>query len=300
METHPTQAASATAASLPGRAARAAKGRLDLGLALLVVLTVLAVWQSEYFLNHVRVMTPTLHMPSEVRGDARSGGRSSAVLQADDAWRWQCTLREGFAYPHCTFTLKLSGPSGQGVDLREYRLLRLWLQPQGPSKTLRVYLRNANPAYTRPGDLSTQKFNQVELSTDLLRNGQIELDFASFAVANWWVTQKNIPPSLSHVEFSNVVSLEIETGTNAALGDYQFVLKRVELEGQRMPTERWYLLIISLWLAVAFLWLLSRMLRLSGEVRARLQREQELLTANKQLDQRDVKRFMPPSLCGPA
>ena len=69
-------------------------------------------------------------------------------------------------------------------------------------------------------------------------------------------------PHLGRPEFDNIVTLEVVTGTEAPLGDYRFVLKRVEYDAQHLSTERWYLLIMSIWLGLALLYLLMRLVKL--------------------------------------
>lgn len=241
------------------------KWRSEYSLLLLLVLSVAAVRFSDALLQQVRVVTPGVTVPVDLMSDQRNNAGNSEVSRgaSRDGFELRCTLRERFRYPYCGIAVRFDPQLVKGLDLSEVRRLRLWLDYDGPASTLKIQLRNASPAYGLPQNLEdAAKYNHVEINAASIQGGMVEVDLRNFVVANWWMQQFHIAPHLSRPEFDNIVTLEIVTGTEAPLGDYRFVLKRVEYDVQHLSTERWYLLIMSIWLGLALLYLLLRLVKL--------------------------------------
>jgi diguanylate cyclase (GGDEF)-like protein len=261
------------------------KWRLEYGLTLMVLLSIAAVHFSDQLLYQAQVVVPDAR--TALLSDQRNGGNTEARRGNGPGFELLCTLRERFSYPYCGMALRFDPNLLHGLDLSKVRRLRIWLTYQGPAPTLRVQLRNANPAYGIPASAEeSAKYNQVEVNAYALQDGLVELDLANFAVANWWMMQFHIPPHLSRPEFDNIVALEISTGSQAPPGDYRFVLTKIEYEVQWLSTERWYLAIMSVWLTLALLYLLVRLARLQTVVRQQRQQSQELREINRVLDAR--------------
>ncbi len=241
------------------------KWRSEYSLLLLLVLSVAAVRFSDVLLQQVRVITPGVTVPADLMSDQRNNGGNTEVSRgpSKDGFELRCTLRERFRYPYCGIALRFDPQLVKGLDLSEVRRMRLWLDYSGPASTLKIQLRNASTAYGLPQNLEdSAKYNHIEINAASLQGGMVEVDLRNFAVANWWMQQFHIAPHLGRPEFDNIVTLEVVTGTEAPLGDYRFVLKRVEYDAQHLSTERWYLLIMSIWLGLALLYLLMRLVKL--------------------------------------
>ncbi|WP_457423393.1 GGDEF domain-containing protein [Roseateles sp. P5_E7] len=264
------------------------KWRFEYSLLMMLLLSVVAVRFSDALLQQVRVITPDGPVLIEPMSDVKNnGGNSETRRGPGKGFELLCTLHERFRYPFCGIALRFDPQLVKGVDLSEVRRMRLWLDYEGPANTFKVQLRNASPAYGIP---QTQeegaKYNHIEISTASLQGGMVEMDLRNFVVANWWMQQFHIAPHLGRPQFDNIVTLEITTGTEAPLGNYRFVLKKVEYDVQYLSTERWYLIIMSIWAALALLYLFMRLVRLQSVVRQQRQESQELLEINRALDVR--------------
>ena len=265
------------------------KWRFEYGLLFMVLLSLAAVQFSEHLLRRTQTIAPGEQLTSGVTSDAYNGGSTTSKLEpvGGGALKLECTLRDRFAHPYCGISMRFDAKMLQGVDLSEVRRMRLWLEYQGPATTLRVMLRNANPAYGIPSTLEeSAKYNMIEINDEFVRSGTTEIELANFVVANWWMRQYHIPPHLSRPEFDNVVALEIQTGTQAPLGEYRFVLRKVEYDVQWISTERWYLAIMSVWLGLALLYLLVRLMRLQTVLSQQREQSHELREINRVLDAR--------------
>lgn len=157
-----------------------AKWRLEIVLIALVLLSLTAVIAEQKILQASVSISPQDGYSIEVYDDQRSGGNSRAEIIDSHNFQWRCTLKNKFAYPYCGFEIFFDPKREHGVDLSRYTKIRLWLDYTGPNKTLRVYLRNFDPLYSTPGVEASTKYNQVEFSTDLLKNPYLEFSLKDF------------------------------------------------------------------------------------------------------------------------
>lgn len=266
-----------------------ARFRLEAILALLVLLTILAVLGERQILQKSLVIDPNTDQDVHLYDDSDAGGNSEAeMLSEEGSYRWRCELRAQYTWSHCGFEVLFDGERRQeGLDLRAYDRIRVRLEYEGASEAVRLYLRNFDPRYSVPGDDTSTKYNQVEFDASALDgDGVIELSMEDFFVANWWFLEYEIPPRLGHPQFDNIVIFEVHTGTEGELGEHVFELHEVELIGQYLSTEDWYLIIMLTWLALILGFLGYRIWLLKVEVGQRLRREQELEEINALLDMR--------------
>lgn len=260
--------------------------RLEIVLTSMVLLTLVAIIAEKKILQSSITITPQSGYFTEVYDDKRNGGNSISKILNPQNFEWRCTLRDAFAYPYCGFEIFFDPKREHGVDLSNYNKVRIWMDYKGPNKTLRVYLRNFDPLYSSPDVEPSTKYNQIEFSTDLLKDQYLEFSLKDFFVADWWLVEYNIPPELSHPQFDNIILFEIQTGSKEPLGEHNFHLKKVELIGQRLPTEKWYLLIMLAWLVSIVLFLGYRITSLTSQVHLQKKREAELMEINSLLDLR--------------
>jgi diguanylate cyclase (GGDEF)-like protein len=259
--------------------------KLECVLAVMLVLTFIAIVGERWILRTRLVIEPHSYT-GEIYDDRDAGGASVGTMIHDGRiYEWQCTLSNGNGHPYCGFEIVLAPFRQNGLDLRHYDHIQVWMDYIGDAPTLRLYLRNFNPAYSTPGENDSTKYNQVEFATDLL-DQSVKFAIADFFVANWWTYSSGVPPHLAHPEFSNIVVVEVNTGTTTTEGKHHFRVHRIELVGQRLDTLVWYQILFGGWIAAAVIVFVSRLLQLKTEVHQRRRREKELLELNKLLNDR--------------
>ena len=262
------------------------KWRLEIILVTLVLLTLFVIAAEKKILQTTMIITPQSGHLVEVYDDSRAGGNSHAEMVNLQDFRWRCLLNEKFAHPHCGFEIIFDPKREHGLDLSHFTKVRLWLDYQGPNKTLRIYFRNYDQRYSSVDIAQSTKYNQIEFSTDYLNEQPLEFALSDFFVADWWLLEFNIPPKLRHPQFDNIIMIEVQTGSKEPLGEHNFQLKKVELVGQRLTSEKWYLFIMSTWLGIFVIFLGYRIASLNNQVRSQKKRESELLEINSLLDVR--------------
>jgi diguanylate cyclase (GGDEF)-like protein len=262
------------------------KWRLEISVGFLIVITLLAIFAQKKILGTTRVITPAMALPTMLFDDTANEGNSSSAITDLKNYTWRCTLRDTYAYPYCDLNIFFDLERKNGIDLSRYHTVRLWLDYKGEGETIRFYLRNYDPRYSKPDDFTSTKYNQVELATDLLKSKMIEVNMDEFFVADWWRARYKIAPVLGRPQFDNTVVISIQTGSKTVLGDHEFRLNRIEFVGQRITTENWYLVIIIFWITVFIGFVAYRILSLKTQVQSQQKREKELIEINKLLDMR--------------
>ncbi len=251
----------------------------------LVVLTVLAVALRPWILISNYVVSPNEDHTRRIYDDVLNGGFSEAEWVNQANGEWKCTLKEGFAYPYCGHELYLKNSFVSGVDLSAFKTMRIWLKYEGPGKTIRIFLRNYDQAYSKDDELKSTKYNALEFEKELLDDsGYLELSLGDFTVADWWLQEQAIPLRLSLPDLSNIVIVEIQTASNINYGEHHFKLERLEFTRQLITTETWYLIIILSWIVAVLSYLIYRVYSLKKELLSRQRKENELTQLNTLLD----------------
>lgn len=259
--------------------------RLEKALGLMVLLTIFAIVAEKKILSTSMVIDHTSDYQVHLYNDVTSQGNSEIELIDPVNFEWRCLLRDQYIYPFCGFEILFDPKREAGLDFSRYSRIKIWMDYEGASETVRIYLRNFDSHYSTSGDDPSTKYNQVEFNAALL-DEPVEFALNDFFVANWWLLEYKISPKLGHPQFDNIVVFEVQTGTGRALGDHHFRLRRIEFSGQLLSTEEWYLSIMSSWLIIILLFLGYRIVILNKEVRQQRDREVELLEINTLLDVR--------------
>ena len=249
--------------------------RFELAVIGLLILTIGAISFAGLILRNSFVIDAAhaSRFTTEWRGDAVLHGKSVVHADRNRPLTWSCELRAGYRYPYCSYEIVLDRFSGEGRDFSHFKTIRLTLDYQGPADSLRISLKNFDPRYSRTTNRQTMKFNQIELP--LHRGRQtIDVPLSDFKVADWWLQWMRLPYRLTHTQFDNVATLEIDTGNNAPLGTHAFRVETIMLQGSIVPVEQWYLGILGCWIVLICLFLIYRILRLQRDLRRRRLLEQ--------------------------
>lgn len=260
--------------------------RIEVGLAVLVALTVIAIVAERPLLETSISLDPNDGFVAKY-DDSGNGGLTSSNITDTNGMSWECNLVDSDIYMYCGFEFVLDEERQDGLDLSNFDRVRFWMDYEGPTQSIRFYLRNYDARYSKPHVNDSTKYNQVEFNADLARGGQwIELSMSDFFVANWWFQINRLPPNLALPQFDNIVVIDVQTGTRGREGKHEFTLSEIQFTGQLISSESWYQGIVGAWLGIAMLFLVVRSWRLKQELDQRQSRERELMQVNQLLDSR--------------
>ncbi len=254
-------------------------------LLFLVVFTLGLVIFQEFLLEKRLVIEPGTGYLTRLDSDVQDGGDTRTEWVDQSRLHWRCELGQAYDYPFCGMQIYFSNTYLQGVDLTHYTHLNLHLSYRGDAQSLRLFLRNSNPVYTRPDEVRSTKFNMIELD---VRKGPHYRDLLLnyFRVADWWLLIYHPDVQYSQIEFTNIGLIEIQTGSGLKEGTHEFQLHRLELVGVYISVEHLYLGIIITWICAILLYLATRIRSLSRAVEHGKLKQAELTEINTLLDQR--------------
>ncbi len=255
-------------------------------LLLMVIVTIGVLLFREPLLEKRRIISPaTTGLSYELDSDVQDGGNTITEWIDKDNLEWRCVLGDAYDYPFCAMQIYLTEHFYHGEDFSNYTHMNLSLEYAGSAHSVRIFLRNSNPAYTNPDDMRSTKFNMTEL--DARRGPQLnDIRLAHFRVADWWLLLYDIAVENSQIEFDNIGLIEIQTGSRATQGEHSFKLKQLELVGVYVNAEKMYFGIIVAWICAVLLYLAWRIRVLKVAVRAGKEKQAELTEINLLLDQR--------------
>lgn len=249
-------------------------------LALLVVATLLGLYANEYWMTrHLVLDGRGAGQRLEVVDDRGSGGKSEARLDAPSGGpvSMHCEVRLGYEWPFCELQIEMKK---QALDLRSFSHIRLWLHAEGPSldhgaAQVRVFLRNANPAYTKPADAESLKPQEVTFAPSA-QSQPVELRLSQFAVSSWWAQTHPLPISLVGPEMDNIRVISFSTSGQVAPGKHLIRVDRAELVGDLVAPETFRLGLVGLWMFSLLGYLVWESRTVHGRLRLSMKRSRAL------------------------
>ena len=203
--------------------------------------------------------------------DTGYGGNSTLVADRHTPLKWRCTLGPKIQFPYCGYELALDGRTpSRGLDLSKFDSMTVDLDYHGAFDRIRIYLKNFDTRYSKPGDPLTLKFNRIEAEVHPGHN-IIEVRFAHFGIAEWWISTKKMPPALSAPQFDNITKVEFQTATLSPPGRYDFSISKIVLNGHIVGQSTWYHALLVGWAILIGVYLLHRIFRLGHDLKQRRQ-----------------------------
>ncbi len=205
----------------------------------------------------------TTLLKSKVGDDRAFQGSSVGTLkQTDLGLEFGCQVKSGFEWPYCEFKIDISHLNKLnqriGYDLSQYTRVGIWSKHNHPNQPgTRFEIHNFNPIYSIPGNSETLKYNAVEYYEKYAPSPKwIQLDH--FHVPTWWLSRNDLHLKDVLLDYSNVFSMSVVTGSHIKSGLYQFTLEKIEFRGPYFNSKIAYATLIALWVIAALLFLYSR------------------------------------------
>jgi len=273
MESPPALRSNAPAMTGVGRMAKLlSNARFEVVLFLLLLLTIAAVTWQDRILVRTTVLTPQsiASYPVLIHTDKNPDNKGQSTGAEIAPMHWTCDLKPGFDYPFCGYEFFFNKPgTTRGLDMTNFRSLSITMKYTGPGKSFRVHLKNFDPRYSDDVVNDSSKFNRVEFNTTPGRVQHVDFNLADFGVADWWLFKHKVAPQLSHPQFDNITSIDIQTGTEIALGRHEFDVSEIVLRTAIMSDAQWYLSLLGIWVVLIGLYLAWRLRNLKGELERR-------------------------------
>lgn len=249
--------------------------RMNILIFALLAITVIALFAYQNGLDVIEPIYLSDYPYVVASTDSADGGSSAVQLtRTDSSVIIDYELKEGYAYPYVGLKIFLGDGQTRGKDLSKFDSIFVWVKPRGEG-TVRVYMRNYDSTFSKPGDESSLKFNEIEFFP-LDETYPAVFVPQEFRVASWWVALNEINVHNARVDISNVPLIEIQTGTNAPLGYGTLEIKGFCFKGKKIAKVELVTALVSLWFITFFVILLIRFFDYSRERAASRKKREEL------------------------
>lgn len=249
--------------------------RMNILIVVLLAVTVIAILSYQNGLDKIEMLNLADYPYLLVETDSADGGSSAVQLtKTDSSIVVDYELREGYAYPYVGLKVFLGDGKTRGKDLSQYDSIFVWVKPRGEG-TVRLYMRGYDPAFSREGDETTLKFNEIEFFPLEEKYPAVFVP-QEFRVAGWWVAQNEINVHNARVDLSNIPLIEIQTGTNAPLGYGTLEIRGLCFKGKMIQKEKLVTALVAMWFVTFFIILIIRFFDYSRERAAAKKKREEL------------------------
>ena len=212
-------------------------------------------------LAHKFSMNEVLHIDQDskynmwVYDDRSVGGASVGTLEhSPQGLVLNCVYVKQYDWPFCGYSIVLANKPN-GVDLSHYDRITIDAKAHGIGpQTIRIHLRNFDPAYSTLDSPGSLKTNEIQYYPQLEEN-PLELELKSFQVASWWINKFIQSPKLSAPDLSNVSVIDISTGDSMEAGFHQIIVGSITFHGKWISYGQLLSFIIVLWTVSAILYL---------------------------------------------
>lgn len=253
---------------------------------LLLASTGLMIW-NHLGMNRVFSLINT-GFPTIALDDSGSGGKSHSSLHLNGTRLvMEAQLAKGFPWPFAELDIQIAD-SDQGLDLSRFDTLRVQATYRAPGNPrLRLFLRNYDPAYSKPEEVNTWKLNEADFEP---KTGRVPMDIPlkNFTVATWWLTDHHIPIEQAPPDFRHIRLVQIVTAED--LGFHTVAIDRLELRGKWISREHLALGLLGTWILSGLVFLVLDLRILQRHLATSQRREQRLrdLTEALQLENKTI------------
>ncbi len=247
-------------------------------------MTLCAMYAHRFLPAKTLQLVPSKNVHAYIHGDTNSAGKSMVSWLDFEKLIWQCDIENDGKSHSCGGNLAIGAEaSGKGVDLSGYDRINLELVYSGGDKRLRFYTRNYIEGFSNAQDIQTAQFNNALIPAQFL-SGPSSINFSEFFVAEWWINNYQAPRELMRSQFANTIVFGVDLNYPTVPGLHTFHLKNLEFVGLWVSKERWYLGILSFWIATIFIGGGYNLWQLKRQSRAEKLRLDSLISQNSILE----------------
>lgn len=255
--------------------------RLEWLLGFAAIISLVLILTPKNLLTHINHLDPA-QLKAQIFDDKYSGGNSSATWIDETNKHWHCVLGQNYKNPYCSLRIALMDINGAGLDLSHAATFTLKINYRGDGSHLRIYLRNRGINYYIPGDDLSEKYNMAEIPVKNLDKG-LTIKMDEFNVADWWISQRQIPLKDTRPEFNNISDMEIQTGSASVSGEHDISLEEISWNSPVISELQLYRSITIFWTCLIVIYLLVRLATMKIALNRQQNRQKELVAINNLL-----------------
>ena len=252
-----------------------------------LAITLLSLVSFDKLMNKSYVISPDKYPTLANTDRDHDGGTVASLYQSNSGVELQCDFKRTYSKPFCEIEFVLS-EEGIGLDLSTYDSVTINMDYEGQDNPrFRFYIRNYDERYSVKGDAMSNKFNRLDFS--LPDASHIDLDY--FNVPFWWIDHYNHPVSVSAVDITNAVSVELGLGASTLAGHHSIKISSIVFHGKIISKALLGELLVGLWVIYAVYYVCCA-LHIARRNKARSTQQQRYLT--QEIEELKVKASTDP------
>lgn len=206
--------------------------------------------------------------------DGQKGGNTTAEWIDESQFSFRCIATDsGTEQSYCGLSINI-GKSPSGKDFSKYQRMELKIHYQGDNGRLRMSTHNFDPADTRNDSRETLKGLDVSFMAKET-DGVIEVHNVG-----WGAPKKST---------SNVIDIGIDLVPPIAAGTHQIHVEYLDIYGDLLSAETWYLGVALLWLLGNLIFICRHLLTQEMRIRNDTRRLSTLANYSSDLKQESQK-----------
>ncbi len=155
---------------------------------------------------------------------------------------WLCDYKKSHDYG-CGWAVYTDPEFVQGMDLSAFDAIEISLDYDGPADRIRLFMSNFEPAFSRPDDVTSTKFQAMTFSVREV-DEPVLIGLDEFSVADWWLHDRRIRRQWALPAFHNIVRIGVDF---IQPGRHQVRVNKIVLVGPWIRTVPLMYGILSAW-----------------------------------------------------
>ena len=228
----------------------------------------------------------------DVDSKAEVGGSSQHRWIDEENNTWECDIGDKAPYPYCAVVFIWSDALPlTKLDLSRLDSLELVVDYEGDASRLKIFLRDyypivgsaefkENPVFEEA--IYNAQFNQVYVKVEQSEQ-KLSIPLSDFKVADWWVSNNDLPFSAFNSSLAQVISLGIDIPHPIPLGKHKFTVKELNFSGAYLQKEDLNFAMIIFWAIVVLAEIIVSHRKMQGLVEINQKQVLQLSQENTQI-----------------
>lgn len=230
-------------------------------LLLAIALTLGAMTLPHYLPKKRLVVIPNPQTITFLYSNREAGDPNHSLWVDQRQNHWRCVVRDPDDNLICSFNFLFHPDTVQGVDLSAYSGVNIALKYTGNAPRMRIHIRSFDERFSTAEDTNSSKFHFVTIFTRDF-DQQLYIGMHEFRVADWWLSQYNLPRQLSFPDFRKSLTMGFDFEDQLLPGTHDIVIEKIEFVGEWISSNYWYPGIMVIWLTFGATMVISRLVQL--------------------------------------
>lgn len=246
---------------------------------LAVLITVGMIAAHQYLPKKILPLCPDPDRLSWIFGPDHQGAASTDWIDRDINHYW-CNYAPGDIYS-CGWSVNLGPDRTTGIDLSGFDGFNILIHYKGNAPRIRLFLRDLDPSYS---DIERYEVTSKVMSTTVRTsdlNRPVYVHLSEFNVAEWWITEFDVSGQHTAPSVNNTIVVGVDFNVPSM---NEVRIEKIEAVGDWIKKETLYIGIISFWMILIVLEVLTRFYLIHKQAKADAQRISSLMSEHKKLE----------------